>query len=149
MTAGQADLRSTAPSAPPAQLRGQRLVVHRGPKHAHSMPQHAIRRRFSSTLIRPTTSNSATARPATLPTASSTDLTSTMEVVIGRRPVAWPDQSTHILTLVPAGTPILAGTGPTLCAPEGACQRPVTQLVASDPYPLTCLRAGRNSTAST
>lgn len=113
------------------------------------MPQHAIRRRFSSTLIRPTTSNSATARPATLPTASSTDLTSTMEVVIGRRPVAWPDQSTHILILVPAGTPILAGTGPTLCAPEGACQRPVTQLVASDPYPLTCLRAGRNSTAST
>lgn len=99
------------------------------------MPQYAIRRRFSSALTRPTKSSSATASPTTLPTASSTDLTSTMVMVIGRRPVVRPAESTQMRTLVPARTPILAGTRPTLLAPDGARHRAVTQLVASDPYP--------------
>lgn len=92
---------------------------------------------------------SAMASPRTLPNASSVDLTSTMFIVIGRRPVTRPFQSTQMRTFVPAGTPILAGTWPTLIAPEGARQRPFTQLVVSDPYPESCLGACRTSTAST
>src|SRR5258708_23757516 len=112
------------------QLRGQRLVVQRGPKHAHSIPQYAIRRRSSISLISHANTNNPAASPATLPISNSTDLVCTMPTVSGRRPVSRPAQSTQIRTFVPAGTPVLVGTMPSLIAPDAPPHRPPTHNVA-------------------
>jgi len=115
------------------ELRGQRLVVQRGPKHAHSIPQYAIRRRLSTIPISHASKSSPAASPATLPIPNSTDRACTMPALSGCRPVTRPVQLTQIRTLVPGGMPVLAGTMPSLDAPEGARHRPATQKVAIDP----------------
>src|SRR5258708_20370013 len=119
------------------QLRGQRLVVQRGPKHAHSMPNYAIRRRSSISLISHANTNNPAASPATLPISNSTDLVCTMPTVSGRLPVSRPAQSTQIRTFVPAGTPVLVGTIPSLIAPHASLHRPATQNLPPPPHPET------------
>jgi acetate kinase len=66
-----------------SQLPGQRLVDHRGPKHAHSIPHCASLRRLSSALTRPARAISATASPNALPISATTVLTCTIDNVIG------------------------------------------------------------------
>src|SRR6266567_5181050 len=120
---------------PRVQLRGQRLVLQRGPKHAHSMPQYASRRRLSRNLTSPPSASSAIATPAAVSNSTITALVFTMPTVVGGRPVTPPDQSTQILSLGPARAPVLVRTRPRLVAPDGARHRAATQKVAIDPYP--------------
>lgn len=97
------------------------------------MPQCIILRRLSISLVANARTSRTSPRPTTLPISSSTDRTLTEPSVIGCRFMFWPALSTQILTLLPARSPVLAGTSPRLVCPDGARHLPGTQKLAIDP----------------
>ena len=108
--------------------RGLCRADQRGPKHAHSIAQYAIRRRLPTHRTVAHASNASAASPLAASTSMVTTLNVTSPVVSGAMPVYRPEPVTQIETVAPAGVPASAGTRPDRIGPDGA--RPAGQRVA-------------------